>query len=90
MGAITVTELLATIFLGFGITVLAGAIVMVIGFLVSMPVGVAYAVKEHREHPLPPTPHKPHYHQMRMHIRTWRMPTMNDVRRVMLPSAWRR
>lgn len=83
------TEVLSVIFLGFGVTIMVGAIVMIIGFIVSMPVAVAYAAKEHHEHPLPPEPRTPHYRQMRMRLRTWRMPTMSDVQRI-LPRADRR
>lgn len=80
-------ELLSLIFLGFGVTVIVGAIVMVIGFVVSMPFGVAAAAKEHREHPLPPEPRTPHYRQLRMNLRTWRMPTVDDFRKMMFPKA---
>lgn len=83
-------EIFTIVFLGLGIVVIVGGIVMILGFIVSMPFGVAAAAKEHHENPLPPEPRTPHYRQMRMHLRTWRMPTMNDFRNIKLPKMSRR
>jgi hypothetical protein len=84
--AVVMNEFLSFIFLGIGVIIMVGAIVMILGFAVSMPIGVAAAAKEHHEHPLPPEPKTPHYRQTQMNLRQWRMPTWGDLKHIKLPS----
>jgi hypothetical protein len=73
-------SILSTVFLGFGVVVMIAAIVMIIGFVISMPFGVRAAVKEHHEHP-EMHPHKPHNRQMQFKFSEHHLPHKADFRK---------
>jgi hypothetical protein len=46
-----VETILSTVFIGSGVIVMIVAVVMIVGFILSMPFGVRAAAKDHHDHP---------------------------------------
>ncbi|HSK46562.1 MAG TPA: hypothetical protein VLA05_00990 [Coriobacteriia bacterium] len=78
-------DALSILFLSLGFLAMLAALILIFGFVLSMPVGLAFAIKDHHEHPAirahKREHHMPKFHRPNLHMPAVHMPDFRSFRK---------
>lgn len=77
-------EFVSGTFVGFGALLMIAALVIIAGFILSVPIGLGYAIKDHHEHREPHVAWRDRPHR-RVHVH---LPHVHGPASWHLPASW--